>query len=139
MSQRYLIPTNLFYHWADPWPDEDGGGFPVPNTGDIYFNIHSQSLRVFYEGGWHDAGGGGGSGGGGNEVVVQDATPSASSLDLWVDTDAAAGVIAHGDLSGLTENYDHPQYLKTTKLVVTTADPVGAPPGGEINTVWIKY
>lgn len=58
MSQRFLIPTNLFYHWQDPLPEN---GFPEPNTGDIYFNVSSQVIRVFYEGGWHDAGSGSGS------------------------------------------------------------------------------
>lgn len=52
MSQRYLIPTNLFYHWQDPLPPD----FPEPNTGDIYFNVSSQMIRVFYEGAWHDSG-----------------------------------------------------------------------------------
>lgn len=51
MSQRYLIPTNLFYHWQDPWPP----AFPEPNTGDIYLNVSSQIIRIFYEGEWHDA------------------------------------------------------------------------------------
>lgn len=52
MSQRVLIPTNLFYHWADPAPPD----FPEPNTGDIYLNVLSQMIRVFYEGEWHDSG-----------------------------------------------------------------------------------
>lgn len=51
MSQRFLIPTNLFYHWRDPWPPD----FPEPSTGDIYFNVSSQTIRVFYEADWHDA------------------------------------------------------------------------------------
>jgi hypothetical protein len=56
MSQRYLAPTNLFYNWRDPLPPD----FPDPNTGDIYFNTVSQTLRVYYEDAWHDAVGAGG-------------------------------------------------------------------------------
>jgi hypothetical protein len=124
MSQRFLIPTNLFYHWQDPTPnpaliDDPFEGFPTPNTGDIYFNVSSRMLRVFYEGNWHDAGGSGGAGGGNEgEVVVQATEPSTSGLDLWVDTDD-------------TGTYP-------TNFIVSTASPSGIPEGG-INTVWLQY
>jgi hypothetical protein len=61
MSQRYLAPTNLFYRENDPWPPE----FPQPNTGDVYFNTVSETIRVFYDDAWHDASSGDGPGGGG--------------------------------------------------------------------------
>lgn len=145
MSQRYLVPTNLFYHWQDPWPPE----FPTPNTGDVYFNVSSRSLRVFYEGSWNDAGGSGsgGAGAGGNEVVVQDAEPLDTSLELWVDTDAEGFSLDHGDLTGLGDD-DHPQYLtparadaqyvRASELVVSSSPPSGTPAGG-IGTVWIQW
>lgn len=60
MSQRYLAPTNLFYREDDPTPDN---GFPQPNTGDIYFNTVSDTIRVYYDDAWHDASSGVGGGG----------------------------------------------------------------------------
>lgn len=134
MSQRYLVPTNLFYHWLDPWPPE----FPEPSTGDVYFNVSSRMLRVFYEGSWHDAGGGGGgTGGGSNEVAIQGGEPSDATLELWVDTDAEGFSMDHGDLSGLSDD-DHPQYVKNSKLIISD-DPASGSPAGGIGTVWIEY
>ena len=134
MSQRYLIPTNLFYHWADPWPPD----FPSPNTGDVYFNISSKNLRVFFEGGWHDAGGG--SGGGGDEVAVQNDEPFETTLNLWVDVDDSTTALGHADLSGLSAN-DHPQYIHEDEFLLRTSPPTGLPPGGAgaVGTVWIQY
>jgi hypothetical protein len=142
MSQRYLIPTNLFYHWRDPWPPE----FPAPNTGDTYFNVSSQTIRVFYEGEWHDASGGS-SGGGTEEIAVQDAEPTLSTLDLWVNTSASGSLANHGDLAGLEED-SHPQYLttgradeqyvRTVKLIVSD-DPASGTPIGGAGTVWIEW
>lgn len=143
MSQRYLIPTNLFYHWRDPLPPE----FPQPNTGDIYFNVSSRMLRVFYEGEWHDAGGGGGGGGGAEEVAIQDAEPTDLSLDLWIDTDATGSLAKHGDLADLSVD-SHPQYLTTergnaqyvrTSMFVVSDDPASGVPLGGHGTVWIEW
>ena len=137
MSQRFLIPTNLFYHWQDPNPKE-GNNFPPPNTGDIYFNIISRTLRVFYEGTWHDAGGAGGGGGGTNEVEIQATPPDEQSVELWIDTDAPAASFDHGDLSGLSDD-DHPQYLpraEYTPPIVSDNPASGTYPA---NTVWIEY
>lgn len=134
MSQRYLIPTNLFYHWRDPWPPE----FPTPNTGDVYFNVSSQTLRIFYEGDWHDAGGAGGTGGGGgDEVAIQDAEPISNTLDLWVDTDAAGFLASHNDLIDLDVD-THPQYVKNSKLIISD-NPASGPPAGGTDTVWIEF
>jgi hypothetical protein len=130
MSQRFLIPTNLFYHWRDPWPPE----FPSPNTGDIYFNVSSQTIRVFYEGLWHDGGGAGG-GAGANEVEIQADAPTDESTELWIDTDAPDAVIDHADLVGLSDN-DHPQYLLRTEHIVSDNAASGTAPA---NTVWIEY
>lgn len=133
MSQRYLIPTNLFYHWRDPWPPE----FPQPNTGDIYFNVSSQTLRVFYENEWHDAGGGGGGTGGSDEVAIQDAEPTLNTLELWVDTGTEGFLASHNDLTDLNADA-HPQYLKAQKLIVSTF-PASGPPAGGVDTVWIEF
>lgn len=70
MSQRFLIPTNLFYYWQDPWPPD----FPTPNTGDVYLNVSSQMLRVFYDGAWHDAVGSNTNSG--QKMIVSTAAPS---------------------------------------------------------------
>lgn len=75
MSQRFLIPTNLFYHWQDPWPPD----FPTPNTGDVYLNVSSQMLRVFYDDAWHDAG-----------------SSNNASQKMIVSTDAPSGIPAGG-------------------------------------------
>jgi hypothetical protein len=59
VSQRYLAPTNLHYRMVDPIGPDDPRwtpDLPVPRVGDIYFNIVSKTIRVYYEGGWHDAG-----------------------------------------------------------------------------------
>lgn len=130
MSQRFLIPTNLFYHWRDPWPPE----FPAPNTGDVYFNVSSQRIRVFYEGQWHDSGGAGG-GAGANEIEIQADAPTDDGVELWIDTDAPDAVIDHADLVGLADN-DHPQYLLRTEHIVSDNAATGTAPA---NTVWIEY
>lgn len=111
MSQRFLIPTNLFYAWEDPWPPD----FPEPSTGDVYLNVSSWMIRVFYEGDWHDAG----------SAVAHGSLTGLDADDhpQYLNTERADA-----------------QYIKVTDIVVTSAPPpAGGPPLGAPNTLWVQY
>jgi hypothetical protein len=95
MSQRYLAPTNLFYRQNDPWPPE----FPEPNTGDVYFNTVSQTIRVFYEGTWHDASAAAAAGGGGSSAYVEK-TGDTMTGNLVIDTTSYAELKLDSATSG---------------------------------------
>ena len=111
MSQRFLAPTNLFYYWRDPLPPD----FPAPNTGDVYLNVTSWMLRVYYEGAWHDAGSG-------------------------TIHGALSGLDQDDHPQYLTTERADDQYIKTTDIVVSSLPPpAGGPPLGAPNTLWVQY
>jgi hypothetical protein len=107
MSQRSLIPTNLFFHWEDPGVNT---GHPEPSTGDVYLNIISGAIRVFFEGSWHDAG-----------------SPSTGGV-----------VGGHDHPQYLSTDQAEEQFVRSNTLIVSTDAPSGDPVGG-VGTTWIQY
>ena len=154
MSQRYLAPTNLFYSKSDPNPDF---GFPVPSTGDVYYNTVSQTIRIFYEDAWHDATGGVGGGPppSSSEFVLKTGDTMTGPLSF---TNAGEGVMLGATAPDILavrkpDNSANagiqcadPEYADwaatkgyvDNKMIVSTSPPSGVPDGG-VGTVWIQY